>query len=58
MDGDKFIYRRAEGGNFFVSPWIPSAKRHLKKSLKTASFETAREKAMSLVLDKTATERA
>lgn len=58
MDGAAFIYRRAEEGNFFVSLWVPSAKRHLKKSLKTASPETARERAMSFVLDKLATERA
>ena len=58
MDGDKFIYRRAEGGNFFVSLRNPSAKRHLKKSLKFASPEIAGEREMSFVLDKPATERA
>ena len=57
MDGVKLIYRRAEGGNVFVSRRNPSAKRHLKKSLKSASPETAGEKAMSFALDKLATDR-
>lgn len=58
MDGAAYVYRRAEGGNFFVSLCVPSAKRHLKKSLKTPNAETARERATSFVLDKLATERA
>ena len=58
MDGKAFIYRRTETGNFFVSLWVPSAKRSIKASLKSANEETAKERAMTFVLDKLASEKA
>ena len=58
MDGKSFNYRRTETGNFFVSLWVPSAKRSIKASLKSANEETAKERAMTFVLDKLASEKA
>ena len=58
MDGKSFNYRRTETGNFFVSLWVPSAKRSIKASHKSANKETAKERAMTFVLDKLASEKA
>lgn len=58
MDGRAQIYRRTEGGTFQVSLWIPAAKKRVRQSLKTTDPITARERAMQIVLDKLASEKA
>ena len=58
MDGKAAIYRREAEGSFYVELWVPSAKRQIKRSLKTTNEETARSKAMEFVLEKLATEKA
>ena len=58
MDGRAFLYRREVGGNFYVELWVPSAKRQIKRSLRTTNEEAARSKAVEFVLEKLATEKA
>ena len=58
MDGKAAIYRREAEGSFYVELWVPSAKRQIKRSLKTTNDETARSKVMEFVFENLATEKA
>ena len=58
MDGTVQCCQRDPEGPFQISMWIPSAKRLIRKSLKTRDPAVARSRAMEAIFEALATQKA